>query len=290
MDWTLDQLRAIDAIETTGTFAGAAAVLHKVPSAVSYSVRTLEDVLGFSVFERARPVRLTPGGRRILNVARRILRDAESLDRVAAELRAGWEPELRVVVDGALPMSSVLRCLRRFGDPDVPTALRLDVEYQEGVLERFADGADIALVLGLSEDGPGDGYAAVPLATLEMVLVAAPSHPLASGPADAEARKGHAEIVVRDSSPRFERESKASFLGSTNLVYLSDFHSKRQALLEGAGWGWVPEHFVSADLKAGTLQLLPSEPNRWMYRPSVVTRTDQPTGRAATLFLETLLG
>ena len=67
------------------------------------------------------------------------------------------------------------------------------------------------------------------LGELEFVLVAAPNHPLAGVELTDELRAQHAELVVRDSSPNFELSSKPSFMGSRNVVYLSDFFSKRVA-------------------------------------------------------------
>ncbi len=42
---TLDALQLVDAIDRRGSFAGAAAELGRVPSAVTYAVRKLEDDL-----------------------------------------------------------------------------------------------------------------------------------------------------------------------------------------------------------------------------------------------------
>lgn len=290
MGITLDQLLALDAIARTGSFTKAAAELHKVPSAVSYLVRGLETGLGVEVFDRSgRKAQLTRGGRRILEASRSVLDQARALEAVAAELRDGWEPELHVVVDGALPMDPLMRCLRRFADPAVPTLLRVDVEYQEGVVDRFEGSpADVALVLGFAGDGDDEGYDCLPLPDLELLLVAAPSHPLVGAPVTEERRAGHAELVVRDSSPRFAQQSKRSFMGSRNVVFLSDFHSKRLALLDAAGYGWIPRHFIAGDLDAGRLVLLDAEPNRWTYHPQVVTRTGQRLGRAGRLFRSTV--
>lgn len=44
-DYTFDQLRVLEAIEAAGTFAGAARALNRVPSAISYAVRTLEQAV-----------------------------------------------------------------------------------------------------------------------------------------------------------------------------------------------------------------------------------------------------
>lgn len=300
MDFTLDQLRILDAIARTGSFANAAAEQHRVPSAVTYAVKSLEDALGVMIFDRShRRAELTPAGHRILESVRAVLAQVWSLEQVVAELTDGWEPELRVVVDGALPMGPVNRCLRRFTEEGVATRLRIDVEYQEGVLDRFEqDKADLALTLGFDEGGNDRGYDCTPLPDLELVLVAAPHHPLVLRPGD---RDKQAELVVRDSSPRFVRAPKGSILGSRTVVYLSDFHSKRLALLEGAGFGWIPLHLVHEDLARQALVRLsldgPSQagpsregPSQWTYHPQAIVQPGKVLGRAGRLFMQTLLG
>lgn len=290
LPFTLDQLLVLDAIARSGTFSEAAKRLHKVPSAVSYNVQGLESALGVPLFDRSRRrAELTPEGRRVLEAARAVLTEARALDRTASDLRDGWEPELHVVVDGALPIRPFTTCIRRFADPAIPTRLRVDIEYQDGVLERLdSASADLAFTLGF--DGTGDeiGYDAQPLMPLEMLLVAHPEHPMVLAPDDRATRDAHAELVVRDSSPAFAATPRASFMGSPNVVYLSDFHSKRIALLEGAGYGWIPRHFVERDLASGGLVQLNTAPNRWVYDAAIVTREGQALGRAGRLFLETL--
>lgn len=290
MNFTLDQLLALESIARTGSFAAAAAELHKVPSAVSYSIQTLESALGIELFDRTRrKAVLTDAGHRVLILAGEIIADARQLERVASELQDGWEPELHVIVDGALPMDAVLACIRRFADPDIPTHLRLEVEFQEGVVDRFEDAdGDVAMVLGFDGDGDADGYQCMALETLDLVLVAAPDHPLIGQPVSTEARAAHAELVVRDSSPRFNRRAKQSFIGSGNVVYLSDFHSKRIGLIQGAGYGWIPKHFIEDDLKEGRLQQLDAETNFWTYRPQVIVKKGRKIGRAGQIFLESV--
>ena len=211
------------------------------------------------------------------------------MERIAAELREGWESELHVVVDGALPMGPITRCVRRFADPEIPTCLRVDVEYQEGVLDRFNGAkADLSLMLGFDGDGDEVGYTTTPLPELQMLLVCAPEHPLATLPFDAESRTAHAELVVRDSSPRFGVQPKGSFIGSRNVVYLSDFHSQRIALVGAAGYGWIPRHFIADDLAVGRLKLIDHEPNQWTYAPQIILREGEHLGRGGKLFVETL--
>jgi len=273
LDVTLDQLRALEAVARTGSFGGAAESLHKVPSAISYAIKGLEDALELTLFDRRRrTATLTPEGARVLEAVREVLAEVRALDRLALQIRDGWEPELRVVVDGALPMGPLTRCLRTFSDPDIPTRLTLDVEYRHGVLDRFnQDRADLMLILGFDDTDDTSRYEMRPLAPLQMVLVGRGDHP-------------NTELLVRDSSARID---STSFTGSRHLVHLTDFHTKRIALLDGAGFGWMPRHLVEEDLQDDALEQLEIDGlSSWTYHPQLVWRADHPPGRAARLFIE----
>jgi DNA-binding transcriptional LysR family regulator len=252
-------------------------------------IRSLESALDVSLFDRSgRKALLTPAGEKILESARVVIDDARKLSHIASELAVGWEVELHVVVDGALPTEPLTACLKRFSEPDVPTGLRIDIEYQEGVDDRFHGGADIGLFIGFDYDGDEKGIDLIALPPLEMVLVVAADHALANRPVTEAMRAPHAEFVVRDSSLRYDARSRPSFIGSHNVVFLSEFHSKRVAMLAGAGYGWIPRHFVSADLANGALVLLQTESNSWTYKPQIGTRSGISLGRGAQLFVDTL--
>ena len=187
-------------------------------------------------------------------------------------------------------MAPLIACLALFASDGVPTRLRVDVEFQEGVLDPLRSGrADIGLYLGFDSDADAAGFDRAPLPPMELVLVAAPGHPLAQGPFEPATSDRFAELVVRDTSHQFEQRTKPSFLGSRNVVYLSDFPSKRVALLAGAGWGWIPTHLVDEDLAQGRLVVLQREPALWVYRPELVTSQSRPLGRAGRLFVERAL-
>lgn len=284
--FTLDQLCVFDAIARTGSFAGAARELHRVPSAISYAVQTLEEAVSVPLFDRSgHRAGLTPAGQQLLAEARELLARAQRLDRAASQLGDGWEPELRVVVDGAYPLEPILAALRRLSEQKIPTQVQIDVEYQDGVADRFhRDRADVMIALDL-DDGRLKG---VPLAPLEMVLVAAVGHPLAKKAAlTRDDLSEHVDLVVKDSSTAYAHTPRPSFLGTRHVIRFSDFHSKLAALRSGVGFGWMPLHLVQPTLDAGKVRLLDlPDGNRWTYQPSLVTRRDEPIGRAATLLIE----
>ncbi len=285
--FTLDQLVVLEAIARTGSFAAAARELHRVASAVSYTVQGLEDALGVALFDRAgHRAALTVAGRQIVEEARDVLARARKLDRLAVTLSDGWEPEVRLVMDGACPMAPVLDALQVFRARGVPTQVRVDVEYQDGVLDRFeAAQADLMIALGLEDGGRLKGVA---LAPLDMVLVVGRTHALADARGiGREALAAHVDLVVQDSSPAYARTPRRSFLGTQRLVRFSDFHAKRAALIVGVGFGWMPEHMVRGDLERGELVLVDlPDGNRWSYQPQLITRRDEPLGRAGALLVE----
>src|SRR3546814_7346906 len=58
MRLTFDALETLDAIEQQGSFAKAAEVLHRVPSAITYTVQKLASDLGVQLFEDRKSTRL----------------------------------------------------------------------------------------------------------------------------------------------------------------------------------------------------------------------------------------
>ena len=50
--WSDYSLEVVDAVARNGSFSGAAQELHRVPSAISYTVRQLEEWLAVPLFER----------------------------------------------------------------------------------------------------------------------------------------------------------------------------------------------------------------------------------------------
>lgn len=74
MALSLESLEVLDAIERKGSFAAAAQELGKVPSALTYVVRKLEDDLDVLLFDRRRHrAELTPAGRALLDEGRHLL-------------------------------------------------------------------------------------------------------------------------------------------------------------------------------------------------------------------------
>ena len=115
MKLSLEALQVLDAIDRKGSFAAAADELHRVPSAITYSVRQLEDGLGLSLFDRSgnRAV-LTEAGRALLSEGRRLLQAAADLECRVQQVARGWESELRIALDTIIPAASLFPLVADF--------------------------------------------------------------------------------------------------------------------------------------------------------------------------------
>lgn len=287
---TLDQLRVLAAIQDAGTFEAAAARLHRVQSAVSYAVRMLEEELGVPLFDRSgHRARLTAAGDAVLGKGREVLGKAQELSALGEELRAGWEPRLTLLLDGAIPVKLVLPHLRRFTTGRLPTQFSVRVELLGGVLDALErDRPDVA-VMALGLPLP-DGYASDEFADAVMLPVVAASHPLAAerSPVSLETLRKHVHLIVSDST-RHRVPIDAGLIGAPQRWNFPDFLSRLEALRAGMGFAWMPTYLVEPDLRRGTLvPLLVEQRPPVRYRVARVHRTEPPLGRAGRLLLDAL--
>src|SRR3954470_20714264 len=179
MRLSIDSLEVLDAIDRKGSFAAAAEELHRVPSAITYSVRQLEEGLDVPLFDRSghRAV-LTDAGRELLSEGRRLLRAAADLECRVQQVAKGWEAELRIAVDTIVGIDRLYGIVAEFYGENSGTRLRIAHEVLGGTWDALESGrADLAI--GASGDVPaGRSFSIQPRGRVAMVFVAAPFHPL----------------------------------------------------------------------------------------------------------------
>ena len=108
---TLDQWAALVAVVEAGGYAQASARQHRTQSTVTYTIKKLEELLGVKVFERqGRKAVLTPTGQALFRRGKALLDEAARVERAAADLARGWEPEIRLAVDIVFPTWLLLEC------------------------------------------------------------------------------------------------------------------------------------------------------------------------------------
>lgn len=290
MNVTLEQARALDALARHGTFASAAKALHKGHTAVLYALRTLEEQTELTLLDRrGYRTRLTPAGERVLEHCRKLLSAERELEATCAEIRAGWEPSLRIVFDGIFPAEPLLRVVKELRAEGAGTRFHVSSEFLAGVEAAFVrDEADL-MVSVLPPTLPGLRTYRLP--ELKAVLVAHRSHPLAQrrGVLKDEELAEHLLLTVRGSDPRLQLSTGSLEMHST--VHLNDFAAKKAAILEGLGYGWLPEHLASRELRRGELKALKLQRGAThAFQPQLHHPASVKPGRAARRVVKTLTG
>jgi DNA-binding transcriptional LysR family regulator len=159
-------------------FARAAAACNVTQPTLSSGIKQLEEELGLLIVQRGQRFEgFTPEGNRVLEWARRILSDCESLQQEASELRAGLVGRLRLgVIPTTLPMVSTVTSPFALRHPQVViTVLSLSsIEIQRGL-------DDFSLDAGLTylENEPLANVRAVPLYQERYFLFTPVGSPLA---------------------------------------------------------------------------------------------------------------
>ncbi|HEU6454069.1 MAG TPA: LysR family transcriptional regulator, partial [Roseateles sp.] len=144
---TPEALSMMDTIARTGSFAAAAREMGRVPSALTYSVRQLEDALDVLLFDRSsRQAVLTSAGEELLHEGRRLLQELDAVANRVRRISTGWESELTLAVDDAIARRALFDLMEAFyaerleGGGPPPTRLKLRVEVLAGTWEALLHG------------------------------------------------------------------------------------------------------------------------------------------------------
>ena len=291
MRLSLEALQALDAIATEGSFAKAAEVLHKVPSALTYTMQKLESDLDVGIFDRSgKRAVLTPIGLALLEQGRELLRQADGVERRIKRLGQGWEATLTIAFDGIVPFDWMLPLIREFDALQCGTRLKFIEETLGGVWEALIDRrADLAI--GATGDAPaGFGLLAREWMQIEgFVFAVAPAHPLAAAKeplALAEMAK-HRVVVVSDTSRRLEGRT-IGVQPAQDTLSVPTLAAKVAAQVAGLGVGYVPMHIAAAHIREGRLIVKSVEEQRSSGTLKVAWRSGED-GKALTWFRERTL-
>jgi DNA-binding transcriptional LysR family regulator len=258
MRLSLEALQVLDAIDRRGSFAGAAEDLHRVPSAITYSIRQLEEGLGVELFNRSghRAV-LTDAGRELLAEGRRLLRAAADLECRVQQVAKGWESELRIAVDTLVGLDKIFRLVSEFYAQQSGTRLRISQEVLGGTWDALASGrADLAI--GAAGEPPaGRSYATRPLGPVDMVFVAAPFHPIVNEamPLTTEVIQSHRAVSIADTS-RLLPPRTVGLISGQDVLTVPSLEAKAAAHVAGLGVGFLPRWIAEREAAAGRLLIL----------------------------------
>jgi DNA-binding transcriptional LysR family regulator len=280
---TIHQLLCFDAVVTEGGFQAAAARLRRSHSTVFTSVKNLEEQLKLRLLDRnGYRVALTDIGKSFHDRTRVVLHELSLLHSHALQLAMGEESELRIVVGDLCPLPAVLEFLRQFFERCPTTRLHLKFEAISGPWERlFDDEADL-IIHHIDKSDPRLEF--IDLFAGSVIPVVAPGFlpfPI-SDRITPEQMRNHVQCIIRDTARHSVSRDYYLIEGARSWT-VNDQLMKKQTILQGMGWGHMPNFLIADELRDGRLLSIAGRHLRGGAGEIVAARRrDKPHGPVAS--------
>ncbi|WP_313069515.1 DNA-binding transcriptional activator PunR [Atlantibacter hermannii] len=251
--WSEYSLEVVDAVARNGSFSAAAQELHRVPSAVSYTVKQLEEWLAVPLFiRRHREVELTPAGAWFLREGRTVIRKMMVTRQQCQQIANGWRGQLSIAVDNIVKPTRtrqlILDFYRHFDDVELLVAQ----EVFNGVWDALSDGR-VEVAIGATQAIPvGGRFAFRDMGPLSWRCVVSAAHPLAAinTPLSDDQLRKWPSLVLEDTSRSLPKRT-TWLLDNQRRVVVPDWATAVDCLNHGLCIGMVPAHLAHDPVVSG---------------------------------------
>jgi len=283
----LSQLEVFLTVARERRFSRAAEKLFRTQSAVSQTIRKLEDELGESLFDRSsREGVLTDAGQVLYEYAEKLLNLRNDARESLVELRELQKGKLVIAANEftSLYLLPVLAEFRRLHPMVKITVQRaLGSRIPDDVLQHTAE-------LGVLSYQPQEVHLHSIIVYLdELVLVVPPKHPLASAPEVSIKQLGAESFVAHIvSSPYREKVLQTFERHKTPLhmdLELPTLQAIKQFVAMGNGVALMPEISVETEVARGELVRIPVRELRVQRKLRLIYRKEASLSHAAQAFL-----
>ncbi len=284
----LSQLEVFLAVARERRFSRAAEKLFRTQSAVSQTIRKLEDELGESLFDRSsREGVLTDAGQVLYEYAEKLLNLRNDARESLVELRELQKGKLVIAANEftSLYLLPVLAEFRRLHPMIRITVLRaLGSRIPDDVLQHTAE-------LGVLSYEPQEPHLHSVIVYLdELIFVVPPTHPLASAPEVSIKQLGAESFVAHIvSSPYRDKVLQTFERHKTPLnmdLQLPTLQAIKQFVAMGNGVALMPEISVESEVARGELVRIPVRELHVQRKLRLIYRKEASISHAARAFLK----
>ncbi|RJX75289.1 LysR family transcriptional regulator [Vibrio sinensis] len=253
MPLSKESLKTIHIIANSGSFAIASERLNRVPSAVSYTVKKLEQELGFTLFDRTgRQVKLTPAGQYFIEQSRWMLDSFEELVRNSTMISRGVDISFDIAINNIINRKGIIELVSQLNQQFPATQISIKTEVYNGCWDAlYSRRAD--LVIGAPHSAPKlEGIVYHAIGSVEWDFIVGQTHSLAThvGILTTEELRGYPVIVVRDTSLHISPQDTWSLTGQ-QVIYAPELTTAINMIESGIGIGYIPHHRIKEHLNQG---------------------------------------
>jgi DNA-binding transcriptional LysR family regulator len=288
----LHQLELFVAVAEHGSFTRAAQSLHISQPSVSARIRDLESSLGHQLFEQVgRRIFLTDAGQELRERAEAILHMVSETHRALDEIEGLERGTLRVVATTTVGTYVLPALLGRFHRLYPGISLALDVVNWSRAADLLRRSRMDLAVLGPTEEM--DDMTVTDFMKNELIVAAAPSHPLAERTRIPLADLADYPVLVREVGSGTRADTERLFadhdLRPSIAMELRHSAAIKQGVAAGLGVALLSKQSVGMELLHGTLIMLDVEGLPIRRDWHIVHLRDRRLPRAAAAFKEMLL-
>ncbi len=263
MDWVPDlrQLRAFVAVVEEGSFTLAARRIFVTQSAVSHSLRTLEEQLSCRLLDRTgKRVAVTAEGDLLLKRCKRVIHELEQATRDLDGFRRWGQTRIRIGAPHSLCHFLIPSVLREFRDCFPRCEPVIEAGETTILLDRL-ENSDLDLVVGLKPRIKGDeGYR--PMFKDRLAFVVSPFHPWATDPSKVLGSIPQQQFIIYAKATETHRliEEWIEQRGGRGKNPLGDMMAIKEMAKLGIGVGIVAPWVAAREISDGTLKVVDIEP------------------------------
>ena len=255
----LNHLAIFQAVAASGSVSGGARELHISQSAVSKQLAEFERALGVVLLDRlARGVRPTEAGRLLLGYANRLFAIEAEATQALGDLQQLGRGRLAIGASRTIGGYMLPETLAAFARRHPGVELSLQVENTQAIEAKLLAGEiDIGFAEGVVSSDQLDYRV---YAEDELVLIAAPRHPLATGGPLALAALAECPLLMHEpgSGTRAvtERALAAKGIRPRPAMTLASSEAIKHAVASGVALAFLSAQAIRTELKAGILRVV----------------------------------
>ena len=286
---TLDQLKSLQAIVEGGSLRAASQSLNRTPPTISVAIKNLEDELGLQIFNRDQYRNtLTHQGKKLYEKAKLVLAQAQSFKHLATQLAAGEETEVGIAFTSAIPVAPIIRTIRQCKEEYPGTRLEVYSENGMGPMDLLESGQASIVIIPWMQNN--DKLESIHFLNMRFKSVIAAHSPLLETYKGQEAvpkaiMKNHPQVIISSGKP----SSKSyGILEGGDQWRVNDYQTKKEIIMQGMGWGSLPEHLIEKEIEQGLLVPIKVEGDPEM--PNIELRVVRKEGEAVGPVAQKLWG
>lgn len=283
------QLQAFAILARTGSFTVTARQLFLTQSAVSHSMKALENDIGCRLLDRVgKKVMLTQAGEHLLQHAERVLREMNAARSGIERLGKWGRGRLRLAAPATLCVSLLPTVLREFQESFPQSLIAIEPGDTQESLERLEQGrVDLSLTM---EGRPDDRFEFVPLFADELRFITSPLHPWAESGSVPKAEISRQNLIIYGKGSRTWRlideyfREEAIVLNA--VIELRSMEAIRELVKLNLGVSILAPWIAAREMVDGSLVSLPLGRRKLRRQWGVL----HWRGRRLTLAEETFIG